>query len=529
MRTAFSSPSFSQFCVTIACIAAASLSAGCSDDGGGGGGGTTTQDAGATDGGTDTGSSSGADSGSSSGGAKDTGSSSGAVDAGSSGGSSSGATDTGSSSGTTTPGKHNALGTALPITVGAEATAEKLAPVGESDYFTFEGKKGDAMLIGVSAQQTAFDKNALDTVITLYDADQKQIAENDDPLPRFTNDSQIFTILPKDGTYYVVVTECWTWVESKQISASCADPKDKPQTDYSIFVGKLNDQLSHIVKDAEKGNTHADFTNAGYSKTQNGNAYFVTRIYGTFTDDKDVDWFRFLPPTDLDVSKTRLTAMFDAHPHGKAGSGATNPAGWAAVSLADAPTAVIAKVNFANKGSDIWVPVQGGKPHLLSIKHPGTGAGSNDFYFVSHQVRGDNPLEKASATNDDPKTPEKLDQQQTTGGLPGWFVAGEITEAGKDVDHYELTIPAGYETGKITAFCSAQRAGSGLRSMTIRLLKSDASEISGAKWVEDETTDASIKDIPVNNEAKMLLKVEAKTQAADVSSKYYRCGVVVQK
>lgn len=424
--------------------------------------------------------------------------------------------------------KHNSFDTALPITLGAEATAEKLAPVGELDYFTFEGKKGEAILIGVQAQETPFDKDSVDTVVTLFDADQKQIAENDDPLPRFTNDSQIFTILPKDGTYYVVVTECWTWVENKGISASCAEPKDKPLTSYSIFVGNLNVAAAQIVQDAEKGNEHADFTAAGYAKTQAG-GYFVTRIFGTFSDDKDVDWYRLVPPTDINVGTSRLTATFEPHPHGKSGTGATSAVGWAAVSLADAPTAIIAKVDMSKKGSDLWVPVKPGAPLLLSIKHPGTGAGSNDFYFLSHQLRGDNPLEKASATNDDVKTPEALSQSDTTSGLPGFFVAGDITDAPKDVDHYEITIPAGYETGKITVACSAQRAGSGLRGFTMRLLKADGSEISGAKWVEDDTTDASIKDIAINNEAKMILKVEAKEQAAGVSSTYYRCGSIVQK
>lgn len=500
----------------ITCLAIVALVAACSDGDGGGGG--TTTDAGVADAGADTGADNDAGPAEDSG-PEDTGSTTAQDTA-------NGPQDTGKPVSTS---KHNSFGTALPLTMGAESTEETISPVGELDYFTFEGAKGDAVVIGVAAQTTAFDKNTIDTVITVFDSDEKQIAENDDPLPRNTNDSQVMMILPKDGTYYVVVTECWTWVANKGISASCAEPQDKPLADYKVFVGKFNASLAHVVEDAEKGNTHAEATKGGYGKPENGNGYFVTRIYGTFSDDKDVDWYSFTPPADIDTSKSQLTASFEAHPHGKDGNGATSATGWGALSMADAPTATIAKVDFAKKGSDIWSAVTGGKQYLLSVKHPGTSLGSNDFYFISHQVRGDNPLEKKDETNGDPKTAEALTESMTSGNLPGFFISGTIAEAGKDLDHYEITIPAGYETAKISTFCTAQRSGSGLRSMTIRLLKADGSEISGAKWVEDDTTDASIKDIPVNNEKTMILKIEAAEQAKDVSSNYYRCGTVLQK
>jgi len=124
--------------------------------------------------------------------------------------------------------KHNSFDTALPITIGADATDEELAPTGEVDYFTFEGKKGDAVLIDIFAQEKAFEKTAIDTVMTLFDKDQKQIAENDDPTPRTTNDSAIFTILPADGTYYITVQECSHGSPPRRSTRRAPSPRTRP-------------------------------------------------------------------------------------------------------------------------------------------------------------------------------------------------------------------------------------------------------------------------------------------------------------
>jgi len=321
-----------------------------------------------------------------------------------------------------------------------------------------------------------------------------------------------------------------TWVAAKKINASCAEPKDKTLTKYKIFVGKLNDAAPQIVKDAEKGDTPADFTAGAYAKINNPNvsAYNVTRIYGTFKDNKDTDWFRFVPPTDVDAAKnTHLTVAFEPHVAGKGGSGSTTDIGVATVSLASAPTQIIAKADLTHKGAELWVPAKPGEPLLVAFKHPGTTAGSNDFYFVSHRATGDNPLEKKDKDNDDVKTAEVLKQSQTTSGAPGFFIAGTIGNDGKDVDHYSIAVPSGFEKGKITATCAARRAGSGLRGMTIKLLKADGSDYPGAKWVEDETANATVKDIPVGGETTFILQISATSQAKDVSSNFYRCGMYI--
>jgi hypothetical protein len=47
----------------------------------------------------------------------------------------------------------------------------------------------------------------MDLVITIFDSSKTQIAQNDDPFPRDTQDSKLYTVLPEDGDYYIKVEE----------------------------------------------------------------------------------------------------------------------------------------------------------------------------------------------------------------------------------------------------------------------------------------------------------------------------------
>lgn len=479
------------------------------------------QDAGATDSGA-------TDAGATDAGAADTGATdSGAAD---SGPADSGTADaSGASDASTGASKYNDFKSALELTAGADATKESLIPTGESDFFKFEGKKGDATLITLMAQETPFDSEAIDTVITVYDADEKQVAANDDPEPRNTNDSSLYMILPKDGTYYVKVQECWTWLAETKINGSCAEPKAKTKPDYSIFVGVLNDKLSWVVKDEEKGDTAADSSTVGYEKNQAGTAYNLVRIFGFFTGINDTDWYTFVMPKDISTTGSRLQGSFTPMAHGVDGNGSTTSLGLAAISLASAPTEVVASVDLTNKGSSLGVPLKAGETYLLSVKHPGTTAGSNDFYFLNHRASSDNPLETADTTNNELKTPETMQSGQ--GSIDGgtyFFVTGDIAPI-TDVDHYSVTIPTGMENGKITVACSAQRAGSGLRGFELTLMKEDGSKLAGGATIESEGIDAVLSNVAIGGVSKLIIQFKADKQAADVSSTFYRCGVQVSK
>jgi hypothetical protein len=66
------------------------------------------------------------------------------------------------------------------------------------DVFRFEGKAGQRMIFEIFAARHG---SALDSLLTLYDGDGRQLASNDDSGEGI--DSRLETILPRDGVYYL--------------------------------------------------------------------------------------------------------------------------------------------------------------------------------------------------------------------------------------------------------------------------------------------------------------------------------------
>ncbi|MCL2743722.1 MAG: PPC domain-containing protein [Planctomycetaceae bacterium] len=102
----------------------------------------------------------------------------------------------------------------LPLTING-----RIAQAGETDYYRFEGKEGDKILLEVKARCLG---SPLDSRLTLFDAEGKIIAENDDGgtvdekrnyvsavigLMTHNADSKIITTLPKTGQYVVRIDD----------------------------------------------------------------------------------------------------------------------------------------------------------------------------------------------------------------------------------------------------------------------------------------------------------------------------------
>ena len=81
---------------------------------------------------------------------------------------------------------------------------------GDKDYFKFEGQAGQPFVAEVMARRL---NSPLDSIITLTDADGKGIASNDDFEDKGTGlethhaDSYLRLTLPKNGTYYLEITD----------------------------------------------------------------------------------------------------------------------------------------------------------------------------------------------------------------------------------------------------------------------------------------------------------------------------------
>ncbi len=426
--------------------------------------------------------------------------------------------DTGSGGGANT-----SFETAVDIALKSEITKE-LKPTGAIHYYKFSGTKGQALIFRLQAQTTAFDKDSIDTVLTIFDANKKKLAENDDPLPRVTNDSTILTILPATDVYYVTVQECWTWVEANAPGASCAQPKDKIHTSYTLDVIEIDPTSPNIIPDDEKGNG-IDAANAiNYAKSTQG-GYVLNLLYGTFSSADDIDVYSFTIPKDVPVGKSHAVSYFDFYPSGPDGNGSTSSAGVAWLATAASPTKAIASVDLVQGGS-LAPPMALDTPYYLYIPHAGGSAGSNDFYFVNHRNANGNPLEADDVANNKPEGAQSLDATDSSTGGTSFFVEGNLVVAQNDVDHYSIAVPNG--ATKISVACSAQRSGSGLRDFSVTLTQGDGSSVPGGLALETAKNSALISQIDIPAGAtKLIVKVKADKQASGVSSNFYRCGAHV--
>jgi murein DD-endopeptidase MepM/ murein hydrolase activator NlpD len=90
-------------------------------------------------------------------------------------------------------------GVALTLGVTQNGT---ICPNGDVDTYTFTGNAGDEIGINVNAKSIG---SALDSVLTLLDANGKLLAENDDQVTELNQDSLIRYKLPASGVYTVQV------------------------------------------------------------------------------------------------------------------------------------------------------------------------------------------------------------------------------------------------------------------------------------------------------------------------------------
>jgi len=447
-----------------------------------------------------------------------------------------GATGTGATGGTTTGGTggtggtvsdgNDTRGTASPISIGTDPQTDSvvgsLDPVdSDIDYYKFSGTAGQILNIITAAkpQTDPFDATYLDLVVTVYDSTGKQIAEQDDPNPRSSNDPLLFLELPSTGDFYVRVVECNKW--EKGGSLNCAPASDIVNKQYSLYISEVDFTQPGTVKETEPNNDAATAQDIPFAPNANSGtgSYYLSTLYATFADQNDTDVYSFTVPSDLAVdSGARATMNFYPQEPFDTGDGSTTQPG--VVYLADAsnPTAILAQVDVS-KGGSLDVPVTVGTKYLAFYKRAGV-SGAHDYYFDLMGVGSGNPVETQETPNNTASTAEVL--TASTGQPGSYFVEGNLTSG--DVDHFSVTVP-GTAAAYVNVACGAMRSGSGLTGFKAEILKGDGTPMAGASATETDTEDLLIKNIQPGAETKLIIKVSATGQSSTVSSDYYRCGI----
>jgi hypothetical protein len=415
----------------------------------------------------------------------------------------------------------------------------------DEDFFTFEGTKGQviALLTDAKPDDDPFADGYADLVITLYGPDDAQVAENDDPIPRNTQDSELYTVLPEDGKYCIKVQDFCKWSEDKGTPCpATAVPVDDGA--FGVLVTEFDPELAGNVEHVE-ANASTPMEYAKVDMPTVPNSYYTTAVNGFFETQGDVDVFSFNIPVDVPCDQNgtactatadqRPTANFEVFPTGADGNGSTIPTGDLWVTTAVDTETILARIDGSKVdpvfGATLQPPLTFGTDYLLHVRAP-TGAtpGANPFYFLIHYGSGSNPLEveQLLPTNDTALTAEPMASGNTTGGGIGYFVGGTIVNKAGDVDWYSLDNLA--EAGQVLfGTCASQRIGSGVRGLKLTIYDAaDLVDDIGSAPAETADSESTFGDAGLDVSsagATLLAKVEATGSPDVVVGAYYNCGI----
>jgi hypothetical protein len=410
--------------------------------------------------------------------------------------------------------------------MGVNGTLED--PSTDVDFYKFEGDAGETWLIDASSHpaNTDDDLGYIDTFIELYDANQKLIATNDDRYPRRNTDSEIVTVLPAKGTYYVKILE-WCTSPTKDATACNQDYFESLlNLDYTVFATVL-DPTKDVVLEKEPNDSAATASPIAATETTTKGSYYLTIAEGKLPMSSDSDWYSLTIPANLTVDATSRAHIGFLNPWGgTAGNGSDVKVGL--VDVIDATTmAVVGSLDLSGEPgaaagrADLSVPVTKGGNYLLKVKHGGMEAdGQGQFYFMYQTLGGGNPLETAELTNSLPATPEVIASSATPGS---YFVEGNLAVG--DTDYFKV---ATLGEATISIACAAQRGGSGLRGFTTTVYNGSDGTTPVAMGAATETAskDLFIDHIAVPaGQTDLVIKVAA-TLPQDVTNTgtYYICG-----
>jgi len=423
---------------------------------------------------------------------------------------------------------NDSIATAQPLDVDATSGLQSIQsdldpPDTDVDYWSFTGTAGPIqVLTDAKPDNDPFADGYPDLVVTIFDSAGNQIAQNDDPFPQFTQDPELFTILPSDGTYYIEVEEFCNF------DGSCTSDYINGLSSfaYALNIIPIDPSQNSVMDEATEPNDTVDTaTVMEYEPDTTNGGYFLSIGYGDLSTG-DTDGIHFTIPADVPVDPgSRAMARFVLPPPGQDGNGSSiNPG---IVEVTDIATAtVIARLDLGTEDNSVQdrryleFPVTPGSEYLLTIDDGPATSGGDPFYFYLHSVFSGNPLETGEPTNDLPATPETLTQ---AAGVESFFVQGNLTVG--DVDYFKVASI----DNVVSVSCGSASNGSGVTGLKVTAFKSDGITMlaAGSSVTEgpDEGSDALLQGLDATVDSQIVVKVEKTGQDATNTGDYYECGI----
>lgn len=398
-------------------------------------------------------------------------------------------------------------------------------PDTDADFFSFTGTAGPVLILSdAKPNDDPFAEGFMDVVVTLFDSNGNQIAQNDDPFPRTTQDAQIYTVLPADGQYFLKVEEFCVFAPV----GTCAEDyfANLRSLQFAINVIPVDPAENSTVDEAAEPNdtlvTASVMEYEPNPNAQNAVGYFLSVAYGAWADTADVDGISLTVPADTFVDPaSRLNVSFTLPPPGTDGNGSGFNPGIVEVMNG---AVVVSRFDMSAEGSDtdraeLSFPGTLGATYLLRLGRGGPSNATAPFYFAIHSVGSGNPLEgelPLANTNDTVATSEALTQAT---GVTSYFIEGDLGVT--DVaDNFLLTVL----DATLSVTCSSLRSGSGLQGFKATVLDDNGVAILGGSQTESATADILIENLAVTS-ANVVVKLEKTGQDLTNTGNYYRCGL----
>jgi hypothetical protein len=363
------------------------------------------------------------------------------------------------------------------------------------DYYSFQVQAGKFYVMST-------DRNVLspNNVITLFDPDRQQIAENDDGAvwPNDAVDARLVVRLDRTGRYFAKVEDRTTaaklFIEPYTYQFSVREI----ESNTTGFALEMNDRVPNPVELGRDSDT-------GYS--------YVTLI-GELSD-SDEDTFQIQGAAGRAMIGKLLQAGTD-------GNGST--ADSLTVSVLDADQHMLASIDQAG-GQASFKPPLDDAGYRVRIQAHGS-VGEHAFYAINLALLDDYPNEVADDANGDSDGAEPIE-------LVGMFGRdGRILDRlpHDDIDYFRFEPVKGEQ---LTVVCEAESVGSGVRSLRAEVL--DPSNQSLAVQTEDSTTILIIESLPIGVTGTHYLRLSSETPgpsddqtSADLIEPWSRCELITR-
>ncbi|HEX4352582.1 MAG TPA: PPC domain-containing protein [Polyangiales bacterium] len=357
----------------------------------------------------------------------------------------------------------------------------------QTDFYVFSGKAGE--FYELETDDTEFSPYL---TMTLYDSDQRKIADNDGQSiwPGDTVDARLVVQLPRDGDYYVRLEDLTTPPEFFQQSSSVFS-----LLFYHLHIRELNDGAPASAHDGH------DATTISFAHDDTSGYDYVTLV-GTFNADGD-DVFPLDGTKDHAlIGHVLSTAIV---PVSRGGT----------MTVVDKDKHVLATIDLGATQQDIDPPISEG---AYELHVTGGIAIQGQPYAIDLLSLADNPTEKNDADNGTLANAEPLMAMAQGASFRALVLAQLPTN---DVDYFSFQAD---QDANISVACQGQSAGSGVRGGHAEIRDSNDKLLGAGN--ESASAALTIENLQVSLSGTYYLRLSAQTPKDSAVEPWLRCALV---